>query len=72
MTDVILLLEIGQTSRILSHGIFMCNIIYHLSFSTHCSNVISKVKVFKKHVKLQGQGHIVKNVNLVTRNTHIK
>ena len=29
--------------------------------STHCSKVISKVKVFKKWVKLQGQGHSVKN-----------
>ena len=29
--------------------------------STHNSKVISKVKVFKKWVKLQGQGHSVKN-----------
>ena len=31
------------------------------SSSTHCSKVISKVKVFQKWVKLQGQGHRVKN-----------
>ena len=31
------------------------------SSSTHCSKVISKVKIFKKWVKLQGQGHRVKN-----------
>ena len=31
------------------------------SSSTHCSKVISKVKVFKKWVKLLGQGHRVKN-----------
>ena len=29
--------------------------------STHCSKVISKVKDFKKWVKLQSQGHRVKN-----------
>ena len=31
------------------------------SSSTHCSNVISKVDVSKKWVKLQGQGYRVKN-----------
>ena len=31
------------------------------SSSTHCAKVISKVKVFHKWVKLQGQGHMVKN-----------
>ena len=31
------------------------------SCSTHCWKVISKVKVFKIWVKLQGQGHKVKN-----------
>ena len=31
------------------------------SSSTHCSKVISKIEVFKKRVKLQGQGHRVKN-----------
>ena len=31
------------------------------SSSTHYSKVISKVKVFRKWVKLQGQGHRVKN-----------
>ena len=34
----------------------------YLSSSTRCSKVISKVKVFKKWVKLQGQGHMVKNI----------
>ena len=29
--------------------------------NTHCSKIICKVKVFKKWVKLQGQGHRVKN-----------
>ena len=31
------------------------------SSRTHCSEVISKVKVFKKWVNLKGQGHSVKN-----------
>ena len=31
------------------------------SSSSHCSKVFSKVKVFKKWVKLQGQGHSVIN-----------
>ena len=31
------------------------------SSSTHCSKVISRVKVFKKWVILKGQGHRVKN-----------
>ena len=31
------------------------------SSGTHCSKVISKIKVFKKWVKLQRQGHRVKN-----------
>ena len=31
------------------------------STSTNCSKVISKIKVFKKCDKLQGQGHRVKN-----------
>ena len=29
--------------------------------STHCSKIISKIKVFKKWFKLQGQGHRIKN-----------
>ena len=29
--------------------------------SAHCSKVICKVEVFKNWVKLQGQGHMVKN-----------
>ena len=33
------------------------------SSSTHCSKVISKVKFFKKWVKLEGQGHKVKKNN---------
>ena len=31
------------------------------SSSTYCSKVICKVEVFKKWVKPQGQGHMVKN-----------
>ena len=31
------------------------------SSSNHCSEAKSKFKVFKKWVKLQGQGHEVKN-----------
>ena len=31
------------------------------SSSTHCSKVIRKVMVFKKWIKLQGQGHRVIN-----------
>ena len=47
------------------------------SSNTHCSKVISKVKVFKKWVKLQGQGHRVKNngtqrKGLITGNDHVK
>ena len=40
--------------------------------STHCSKVISKVKVYKKWVKLQGQGHMVKKKGLITVNIHVK
>ena len=44
---------------------------------THCSKVISKVKVFKKWVKLQGQGHRVIKIwyprkGLTTGNIHVK
>ena len=49
------------------------------SSGTHCSKLsISKVKVVKKQVKLQGQGHRVKTVGthgslgLVTRNICVK
>ena len=31
------------------------------SSSTRCSKIINKVKVFQKRIKLQGQGHRVKN-----------
>ena len=31
------------------------------SSSTNCSKIVSKIKVFKKWVKLKGQGHRVKN-----------
>ena len=37
------------------------------SSSTRCSKEINTVKVFKKWIKLQGQGHMVKIVG-----THIK
>jgi hypothetical protein len=44
---------------------------------TYHSKDMAKVKVFKKWVKLQGQGHMVKNVGtnrkvFVIRNTHMK
>ena len=42
------------------------------SSSTHCSKVLSQVKVKKKWVKLQGQGHSVKWKGLITRKTHVK
>ena len=48
---------------------------YHSS-STHCSKVIRKVKVFKKWVKLQGQGHKVKNNSthgkVLSQDIHVK
>ena len=61
----------GQTSRSRSQGKkywypgkgFITGII-HVKYQTsitHCSKVISKIKVFKKWVKLHGQGHRVKN-----------
>ena len=40
------------------------------SSSTHCSKVISKVKVFKKWVKQLGQGHMVKKMVLTERSYH--
>ena len=45
-----------------------------LTSSTQCSKDISKVKVFKKLVKLQGQGHRLKNNGTlsITGNTHLK
>ena len=46
--------RLSTHKKILSLGIFMKNIKASLK-------VISKVKVFKKWVKLQGQGHRVKN-----------
>ena len=48
------------------------------SSSTHCSKVIRKVMVFKKWIKLQGQGHRVINngthprKGLITGNIHVK
>ena len=61
----------GQTPRSRSHGkkqgypqkglITMNSHVKYQSSSTHCPKFISKVKVFKKRVKLQGQGHRVKN-----------
>ena len=45
------------------------------SSNTYYSKVISNVKVFKKWVILQGQGHRVKNNvthGKITRNTHVK
>ena len=61
----------GQTPRLRSQGkkkwytrkvLITGNIhVTYQSSSTHCSKVIRKVNVFKKWVKLQGQGHMVKN-----------
>ena len=48
---------------------------YHMiyqSCSTHCSKFISKVKVLKKRVKLQGQGHRNKNNSTLERFYHRK
>ena len=42
----------------------------HQSSSTHCSKVSGKVKVFKKLVNLQGQGHRVKNVGIDGKSCH--
>ena len=49
----------GTHGQVLSHGIH----VKYQSSSTHSSKIISKVKVFKKWVKLQGQGHRVKKNN---------
>ena len=35
--------------------------VYYQQSTTHSSKVISQVKVFKKWVECQGQGHRVKN-----------
>ena len=43
-------------------GLITGNIhVKYQSSTTHCSKVISKVKVFQKWVKLKGQGHRLKN-----------
>jgi hypothetical protein len=42
------------------------------SLITYHSKDMANVKVFEKWVKLQGQGHKVKNFGLVIRNTHMK
>ena len=52
------------------------HVIYQSS-STHCLKDISKVKVFKKWVKLQGQGHRVTKYlytrkGLITGNIYVK
>ena len=47
----------GQTPRSMSQG---KNNGKYQSSRTHSSKVISKVKVFEKWVKLQGQVHMVK------------
>ena len=45
-----------------THGKVTGNIhVKYQNSNTHCSKVISKVKVLKNCVKLQGQGHKVKN-----------
>ena len=48
----------GTHWKVLSQGILMLNI---KALALTVQKVISKVKVFKKWVKLQGQGHRVKN-----------
>ena len=53
------------------------NHVKYQSSSTHYSNFINRVKVFKTQVRLQGQGHKVKNVGthgkvLILKNTHVK
>ena len=52
------------------HKEYSCEI--YQSSSTHYSKVFSKVKVFKEWVKLLGQGHMVKNNGINTRNIHLK
>ena len=37
------------------------NHVKYQSSSNHCSKAIIKVKIFKKYIKLQGQGHSSKN-----------
>ena len=70
-----------KTPRSLSQGqkgLITRNIhVKYESTSTHSSNVISKVKVFKKWVKLprsrsQGKKKMVPMESLITMNTHVK
>ena len=71
MAKVKVFSKVGQTSRSRSRG---QNLQYHVkgldtrnthepyeSRITPCKKVMAKVKVFQKEVKLQGQGHEVKN-----------
>ena len=52
----------GQKVKYQQNGFIERNThVKYQSSSTHYSKVISKVKVIKKRVKLQGQGHSVKN-----------
>mgnify|MGYP003686665385 CR=1 FL=1 len=54
----------GQRVKIMvpRNGLITRNIeVKYQTSSLHCSKVISKVKVFFKWVKLQGEGHSVKN-----------
>ena len=61
----------GQTPRSGSQ----CKNNFHVNYqssSTHSSKVITKVKVFKKWFKLQGQGHRVKIMVPTERSFHRK
>ena len=49
----------------------MLNMQYGRS-NSHCSEVKSKDKVFKKWVKCQGQGHRETRKGLITRKTNVK
>ena len=52
----------GQKVKYLQKDLITRDIhVKYQSSSTHCSKVISKVKDFKKWVKLLGQSHRVKN-----------
>ena len=64
MTNVNFILKLVkcQGLKYLQKDLITRNIhVKYQSSSTYCSKVISKVKDFKKWVKLQGQGHRVKN-----------
>ena len=62
MSNVIFFLKIGQTLR--SKGLVIAEGSCHKEYqssSSHCTKIISKVKVLKELLELKGQGHRVKN-----------